>query len=56
MEAGRDLREAGVEVLGSAGMAIGAEVIKAARAMSPRLRVLAPASYLRDVRCCRTPV
>ncbi len=40
---------AGSLVLGSAGMAHGADVIRAARALNPRIRVLARASYLRDV-------
>ncbi|MFN7977881.1 MAG: cation:proton antiporter [Vicinamibacterales bacterium] len=40
---------AGSLILGSAGMANGAEVIRAARALNPRLRVLARATYLRDV-------
>ena len=36
-------------ILGSAGMANSAEVIRAARALNPTVRVLARASYLRDV-------
>jgi CPA2 family monovalent cation:H+ antiporter-2 len=36
-------------ILGSAGMANATEVIRAARALSPRIRVLARTSYLRDV-------
>ena len=40
---------AGSLILGSAGMANGEEVIRAARAINPRLRVLARATYLRDV-------
>jgi CPA2 family monovalent cation:H+ antiporter-2 len=41
-------------ILGSAGMANSTEVIRAARAMNPGLRVLARASYLRDVASLRT--
>ena len=40
---------AGSLILGSAGMAHGEEVIRAARALNPRLRVMARATYLRDV-------
>jgi CPA2 family monovalent cation:H+ antiporter-2 len=40
---------AGSLVLGSAGMANSAEVIRTARALNPHIRVLARASYLRDV-------
>ena len=40
---------AGSLILGSAGMANATEVIRAARALSPRIRVLARTSYLRDV-------
>ena len=40
---------AGSLILGSAGMANGTEVIRAARALNPRIRVLARTSYLRDV-------
>jgi monovalent cation:H+ antiporter-2, CPA2 family len=36
-------------ILGSAGMADSAEVIRIARALNPRIRVLARSSYLRDV-------
>ncbi len=36
-------------ILGSAGMAQSAEVIRAARGMNPKIRVLARAGYLRDV-------
>jgi len=48
------LEAAGVErahtlILGSAGMANSADVIRVARAMNPHVRVLARASYLRDV-------
>jgi CPA2 family monovalent cation:H+ antiporter-2 len=47
------IAQAGSLILGSAGMAHSAEVIKAARAMNPRVRVLARASYLRDVASLR---
>ncbi len=40
---------AGTIILGSAGMANTAEVIRSARLLNPKLRVLARASYLRDV-------
>lgn len=40
-------------ILGSAGMANSAEVIRAARDLNPRVRVLARASYLRDVQPLR---
>ena len=40
---------AGSLILGSAGMADSAEVIRAARALNPHIRVLARAPYLRDV-------
>jgi len=40
---------AGILILGSAGMANSPEVIRAARAMNPKVRVLARAAYLRDV-------
>jgi CPA2 family monovalent cation:H+ antiporter-2 len=40
---------AGVLILGSAGMANSAEVIRAGRGLNPRVRVLARATYLRDV-------
>jgi CPA2 family monovalent cation:H+ antiporter-2 len=40
---------AGSLILGSAGMANSAEVIRAARTLNPGVRVLARASYLRDV-------
>ena len=36
-------------ILGSAGMADSAEVIRAARALNPGIRVLARAPFLRDV-------
>jgi CPA2 family monovalent cation:H+ antiporter-2 len=36
-------------ILGSAGMAHTADVIRTARALNPRVRVLARATYLRDV-------
>jgi CPA2 family monovalent cation:H+ antiporter-2 len=41
--------KAGTLILGSAGMANSAEVIRTARAINPHIRVLARASYLRDV-------
>jgi CPA2 family monovalent cation:H+ antiporter-2 len=41
--------KAGALILGSAGMSNGTEVIRLARAQSPRIRVMARASYLRDV-------
>jgi CPA2 family monovalent cation:H+ antiporter-2 len=37
-------------ILGSAGMANSTEVIRMARELNPKIRVLARASYLRDVR------
>ena len=40
-------------ILGSAGMANSADVIRMARSINPRLRVLARASYLRDVGALR---
>jgi CPA2 family monovalent cation:H+ antiporter-2 len=40
---------AGILILGSAGMENSEEVIRLARAMNPHVRVLARASYLRDV-------
>jgi CPA2 family monovalent cation:H+ antiporter-2 len=40
---------AGSLILGSAGMANSAEVIRAARELNPHVRVLARATYLRDV-------
>ena len=48
------LEQAGIHrvgslILTSAGMAHGAEVIRAARALNPSLRVLARAAYLRDL-------
>jgi len=36
-------------ILGSAGMASSAEVIRTARGLNPKIRVLARASYLRDI-------
>lgn len=39
----------GILILGSAGMANSAEVIRTARELNPRVRVLARASYLRHV-------
>ena len=52
------LRQAGVEdaaflMLTSAGMAAGAEAIRHAKDMNPRLQVLARAPYLRDVAALR---
>jgi CPA2 family monovalent cation:H+ antiporter-2 len=41
--------KAGSLILGSAGMAQGADVIRMARTLNPQIRVLARASYLRDV-------
>jgi CPA2 family monovalent cation:H+ antiporter-2 len=41
--------KAGILILGSAGMANSAEAIRTARQLNPRVRVLARASYLRDV-------
>jgi CPA2 family monovalent cation:H+ antiporter-2 len=41
--------KAGSLILGSAGMANGAEAIRVARGLNPRIRVLARALYLRDV-------
>jgi CPA2 family monovalent cation:H+ antiporter-2 len=41
--------KAGSLILGSAGMGNSAEVIRTARRLNPRVRVLARASYLRDV-------
>jgi CPA2 family monovalent cation:H+ antiporter-2 len=41
---------AGSLILGSAGMANSADVIRSARALNPKIRVLARATYLRDVR------
>jgi monovalent cation:H+ antiporter-2, CPA2 family len=43
------IARAGSLILGSAGMTNSAEVIRAARRLNPRVRVLARASYLRDV-------
>jgi CPA2 family monovalent cation:H+ antiporter-2 len=43
------VRKSGSLILGSAGMANSAEVIRMARTMNPDIRVLARASYLRDV-------
>jgi CPA2 family monovalent cation:H+ antiporter-2 len=40
---------AGSLILGSAGMANSADVIRSARALSPNIRVLARATYLRDL-------
>jgi CPA2 family monovalent cation:H+ antiporter-2 len=41
--------QAGSLILGSAGMANSAEVIRSARGLNPDIRVLARASYVRDV-------
>jgi CPA2 family monovalent cation:H+ antiporter-2 len=41
--------QAGSLILGSAGMAHSADVIRTARGLSPHIRVLARAAYLRDV-------
>lgn len=41
--------KAGTLILGSAGMANSADVIRMARAMNPHVKVLARASYLRDI-------
>jgi monovalent cation:H+ antiporter-2, CPA2 family len=43
------IARAGSLILGSAGMANSADVIRAARELNPQIRVLARASYLRDV-------
>jgi monovalent cation:H+ antiporter-2, CPA2 family len=43
------IAKAGSLILGSAGMASSAEVIRAARTLNPHVRVLARAAYLRDV-------
>jgi CPA2 family monovalent cation:H+ antiporter-2 len=43
------VRRAGSLILGSAGMANSSEVIRAARTLNPKIRVLARATYLRDV-------
>jgi CPA2 family monovalent cation:H+ antiporter-2 len=43
------LRTTGSLILGSAGMANSATVIRMARSVNPHVRVLARASYLRDV-------
>jgi CPA2 family monovalent cation:H+ antiporter-2 len=47
------IARAGSLILGSAGMANSAEVIRAARAVNPKVRVLARAPYLRDVAALR---
>jgi CPA2 family monovalent cation:H+ antiporter-2 len=44
-----NVARAGTLILGSAGMANSAEVIRTARGLNPQIRVLARASYLRDV-------
>jgi CPA2 family monovalent cation:H+ antiporter-2 len=43
------IAKAGSLILGSAGMANSADVTRTARQLNPRIRVLARASYLRDV-------
>ncbi|MGB2714694.1 MAG: cation:proton antiporter [Vicinamibacterales bacterium] len=43
------IASSGSLILGSAGMANSAEIIRTAREVNPRIRVLARASYLRDV-------
>jgi CPA2 family monovalent cation:H+ antiporter-2 len=44
-----NLASAGSLILTSAGMALSTEVIRAARQLNPKLRVLARAAYLRDL-------
>jgi CPA2 family monovalent cation:H+ antiporter-2 len=44
-----DVARAAIVILGSAGMANSTEVIRTARTLNPRVRVLARALYLRDV-------
>jgi CPA2 family monovalent cation:H+ antiporter-2 len=44
-----DLARAGILILGSAGLAGSAELIRMARELNPHIRVLARAPYLRDV-------
>ena len=48
-----DVARAGILILGSAGLAGSAELIRMARDLNPRIRVLARASYLRDVPALR---
>jgi len=43
------IASSGILILGSAGMAHSAEVIRTARARNPQIRVLARGSYLRDI-------
>ena len=43
------MQRAGSLILGSAGMANSAEVIRIARTLNPSVRVLARAPYLRDI-------
>ncbi len=43
------MAQSGTLILGSAGMASSAEVIRAARGLNPQVRVLARATYLRDI-------
>ena len=47
------VEQAGSLILGSAGMADGPEVIRLARSLQPKIRVLARAAYLRDVAALR---
>jgi CPA2 family monovalent cation:H+ antiporter-2 len=47
--AAANVASAGSLILTSAGMALGTEVIRAARQLNPKLRVLARAAYLRDL-------
>ena len=43
------MAQSGTLILGSAGMASSAEVIRASRGLNPQVRVLARATYLRDI-------
>jgi CPA2 family monovalent cation:H+ antiporter-2 len=47
------VQNAGILILGSAGMADSPEVIRSARQLKPSIRVLARAPYLRDVRALK---
>jgi CPA2 family monovalent cation:H+ antiporter-2 len=47
------MENAGILILGSAGMADSSEVIRNARQLKPSIRVLARAPYLRDVRALK---
>jgi CPA2 family monovalent cation:H+ antiporter-2 len=47
------VRSSGSLILGSAGMAQSPDVIRTAREMNPKIRVLARAAYLRDVRALK---